>query len=42
MVQWLRRHISYVRGAGSILGQGTKVPHAMQCSQGGKKSVVLV
>ena len=37
MVQWLRLHTSYARGAGSILGQGTKVPHAVQCSQEKKK-----
>ena len=27
-VQWLRLHISTARGAGSIPGQGTKIPHA--------------
>ena len=29
MVQWLRPHASTAGGAGSILGQGTKIPHAV-------------
>ena len=28
VVQWLRRHASPAGGAGSIPGQGTKIPHA--------------
>ena len=28
MVQWLRFHASTVGGAGTIPGQGTKIPHA--------------
>ena len=30
MVQWLRLRTSNAGGAGSIPGQGTKVPHATQ------------
>ena len=33
MVQWLRLCTSTARGAGLILGQETKIPHATQCSQ---------
>ena len=33
MVQWLRFCISNAWDEGSIPGQGTKVPHAMWCSQ---------
>ena len=36
-VQWLRLHASTARGTGSIPGRGTKIPHAMQCSQQLKK-----
>ena len=32
-VQWLRRHASTAGGTGSIPGPGTKIPHAMWCSQ---------
>lgn len=32
-IQRLRFHVSNVRGASSIPGRGTKIPHAMQCSQ---------
>ena len=33
VVQWLRLYVSTTGGTGSILGQGTKVPHAMWCGQ---------
>ena len=36
-VQWLTRHTSNAQGAGSIPGQGTKIPHAVQHSQRLKK-----
>ena len=36
-VQWLRRHVSNAVGAGSIPGQGTKIPHAVQHGQKRKK-----
>ena len=29
MIEWLRLHASNAGGAGSIPGQGTKIPHAM-------------
>ena len=29
---WLRLHISNAGDAGSVPGQGTKIPHAVQCS----------
>ena len=32
-IQWLRLHASTAGGAGSIPGQGTKIPHAMWCDQ---------
>ena len=38
MIQWLRLHAPNAGGMGSILGQETKVLHAMQCSQKKKKS----
>ena len=28
VVQWLRLHVPTAGGMGSILGQGTKIPHA--------------
>ena len=31
--QWIRLHASTAGGEGSIPGQGTKILHAMQCSQ---------
>ena len=34
-VQWLKFHVSHVRGAGLIPGQGN--PHTMQCSKKKKK-----
>ena len=36
-VQWLRLHASIAGGAGSIPDRGTKIPHAMRCSQKKKK-----
>ena len=36
--QWLRLQASTVWGAGSIPGQGTKIPHITQYSQEKKKS----
>ena len=40
MVQWLRLCVSCastVGGIGSVLGQGTMIPHAMQSSKKKKK-----
>ena len=37
VVQWLRLHASTARDVGSIPGWGTKIPHAMWCSQKVKK-----
>ena len=39
VVQWLRRQASNEGDMGSIPGQGTKIPHAMQCSQKEKKKI---
>ena len=36
-VQRLRLHASTARGPVSICGQGTKIPQASWCGQGGKK-----
>ena len=36
--QWLRLHASTVGGVGLIPGEGTKIPHAMRCSQKKNKS----
>ena len=33
VVKWLRLHAANAGGMGSIPGQRTKIPHAMQCSQ---------
>ena len=33
MGQWLEHSASAVKGLGSIPSQGTKIPHASQCSQ---------
>ena len=33
MVKWLRLHVSTAGGVGSVLGQGTKIPHAMWLGQ---------
>ena len=33
MIQWLRLHTSNARGANSIPGQGTEIPHAIWHSQ---------
>ena len=37
VVQWLRLQASTAGGMGLILGQGTKILHASQCSQNIKK-----
>ena len=37
-VQWLKLHASNIGGARSSPGQGIKIPHAAQCSQGIKKT----
>ena len=39
VVQWLRLHTPNTGGTGSIPDQGTKIPHAMQCSQKKKKII---
>ena len=41
-VQWLRLCTSTAGGTGSIPGQGTKIPHAMQCNQKKKKKVAMI
>ena len=33
MVQWLKLHVSNAGGLGSVLGQGTKIPHANRYSK---------
>jgi len=33
VVQWLRLHASNAGAADSIPGEGTKIPHARQCSK---------
>ena len=38
MVPGLRLYASNTGGAGSILGQETKIPHTMQCGQKKKKN----
>ena len=40
VVQWLRLCASNAGGAGLIPGWGTKIPHAVQCSQKEKKNGV--
>ena len=42
MVQWLTLHTSNAEGAGSIPGQGTKIPHAVQHNQRLKKKETLL
>ena len=37
-VQWARLHAPNAEGTGSILGQGTKIPHATWCSQRWKQT----
>ena len=41
-VQWLRLCTSTAGGTGSIPGQRTKIPHAMQCNQKKKKKVAMI
>ena len=38
MVQWLGLHAFIAKGTGSIPGQGTKIPQAMQHSQKTKQN----
>ena len=33
MFQWLKLHVSNAGAADSIPGEGTKIPHARQCSK---------
>ena len=33
MIQWLGLHAFNAKGAGSISGQGTKIPQATQCGK---------
>ena len=40
-VQWLRLCTSTAGGTGSIPGQGTKIPHAMQCNQKKEKGAMI-
>ena len=40
-VQWLRLCTSTAGGTGSIPGQGTKIPHAMQCNQKKEKVAMI-
>ena len=44
MSQWLKLRTSNAGGAGSIPGQGTKIPHAVGCShkKGKKKSEAVL
>ena len=42
MVQWLRLHAPNAGDMGSIPGQGTKIQHVTQCSQGEKKISLLI
>ena len=37
VVQWLRTHTSTAGGMSAIPGWGTKIPHALWCSQKKKK-----
>ena len=37
MFHWLRLHVSNTWNSGSVPGWGTKLPHAMQCSQKKKR-----
>ena len=41
-VQWLRRHASIARGAGSIPGQETKIPQPSWHSQKVKIKIVII
>ena len=40
-VQWLRLHASDAGGAGSIPGQGTKIPHAARRGQKKKEKKII-
>ena len=41
VVQWLRLCTSNAGGVGSIPGQGTKIPHAVQRVPKNKKKIIL-
>ena len=41
VVQWLKLHTYTAGGMGSILGQGTKIPHVMQHGPPKKKKTRL-
>ena len=40
VVQWLRLHVPTAGGMGSILGQGTKIPHASWFGQINKLAIM--
>ena len=42
VIQWLRLHASTLGDRGSIPGQETKIPHAVQCSQQLKKKIFFL
>ena len=42
VIQWLRLHVSTLGDRGSIPGQETKIPHALQCSQQLKKKIFFL
>ena len=42
MVQWLRLCASNAGGMGSIPGQGTKIPHTIQCGQKKEKQTLAM
>ena len=42
VLQWLRLCICKAGGTGSIPAQGTKIPHAVQCSQEKKKKKFIL
>lgn len=41
-IQWLGFHASTARGTSSVLGQGTKIPHATRHGQNNNNSKVKV
>ena len=42
VVQWLVLHTFTAKDVGLILGQGTKIPQAVRCSQKKKKKIVFM
>ena len=42
VVQWLGLSAFTAKGAGSIPGRGTKIPHAAQCGQKNKKYKIQI